>query len=228
MAQAFLHSKQLPKYLWSFAFRQAAYIFNRLVHHGKDVTPVERVLGIKPSLEMLRGFSCEAYAYDHTHKKQMVAYATELRHIGVVADSKGWVFWDPVTKKVSTAISVQFDKNKLHFSPAQPLEDNLDDSVVSAIECLHLGDFTLGDELDAQDALVEALEDRDTYGNNSPTYHEAMRSPVADKWTAAMSKEQKSLEDMEVWVEETHRATGRKFSGRAVAAWDQEGHGGQH
>jgi hypothetical protein len=32
MARALLHSKRLPKYLWSFTFWQAAYIFNRLVH----------------------------------------------------------------------------------------------------------------------------------------------------------------------------------------------------
>jgi hypothetical protein len=74
MARSLLHSKRLQKYLWLFAFRQAAFIFNRLVHRSKEVTPIERVLGIKPSLEMLRVFGCDAYVYDHTHKKQMVPY----------------------------------------------------------------------------------------------------------------------------------------------------------
>ena len=66
-------------------------MFNRLVHWGKEVTPIERVLGIKLSLNMLRVFGCKEYAYDHTHKKQMVPYASKLCHIGVAADSKGWL-----------------------------------------------------------------------------------------------------------------------------------------
>jgi hypothetical protein len=160
---------------------------------------------------MLCVFGCEVYAYDHTHKKKMGPYATKLRHIGVAADAKGWLLWNPESGKLSTAISVQFNEDKPHVSQPQQIESQPDESIVLAIECFRLGNFTLGDELDAQDALVEALEARDTYSNDSPTYAEAMNLPMADKWEAAMGEERKSLEDMDVWVEDVPPSDRRKI-----------------
>ena len=126
----------------------------------------------------------------------MVLYASKLRHIGVAGNSKGWLLEGPQSWKVSTAISVQFNKDKPHANlPETPLAD-AEDSIVSTIECVRLGD-----ELDAQEALVEALEARDTYGNDFPMYSEAMRWEVAAEWADAMEEECKLLEDMEVWVE---------------------------
>ncbi|PLW04531.1 hypothetical protein PCASD_26119 [Puccinia coronata f. sp. avenae] len=76
------------------------------------------------------------------------------------------------------------------------------EAVVTAIECLHLGDFRLGDELDAQDALVGALEAQDPCGSDSPTYSEAIKSVDASEWQAAMDDKRRSLEELEVMVED--------------------------
>jgi hypothetical protein len=221
MTRAFLHSKRLPKYLWSYGFWQAAYVFNWLVHCGKDTTPIERVLGTKPLLEMLRVFGCNTYAYDHKHKKRMVPYATKLRHFGVAFGSKGWLLWYPKTRKVTTAISVQFDENKLYVHLAEQDGEHFNEGTILAIECVQLGDFTLGNKLDVQDALVEKLDARDTYGNNSPTFSKAMRS-VAE----AMAEEQKVLEEMGLWVESTPPGNKKKIlRSRWLLGtnWDMEG-----
>jgi hypothetical protein len=98
---------------------------------------------------------------------------------------------------------VEFHEDKLHVSTLGHSETVHDDSVVAAIECARLGDFTLGDKLDAQDAVVDSLEARDPYGNDSPTYTEAMRSPAVEEWDAAMGEERQSLQEMGVWVEDT-------------------------
>jgi hypothetical protein len=149
MAQSLLHTKRLPAYLWLYAFRQAAYIFNRMVHWGHEVTPNERVLGVKPTLSMLQVFDCEAYMYDHNHKKQVVPYASKLHHIGVSPDAKGWLLWDKSAKKVHTAVSVQFNEANpiVECKEAEPgtgleapvsaIECLESKAVVSAIECLN-------------------------------------------------------------------------------------------
>ncbi|KNZ58672.1 uncharacterized protein VP01_187g5 [Puccinia sorghi] len=45
ISRALIHSRALPLNLWLYVFCQAAYIFNRILHQGKDITPIERVLG---------------------------------------------------------------------------------------------------------------------------------------------------------------------------------------
>ena len=75
MCQALIHTCSLPPMLWSYAVRHAVYIFNRLVHTGKHATPLEIALGICPLLAMLRVFGCVAYAYQHSHLKQVIPYA---------------------------------------------------------------------------------------------------------------------------------------------------------
>jgi hypothetical protein len=74
--------------------------------------------------------------------------------------------------------------------------------VVTAIECLHLGFFWLGDELDAQDALVGALEAQDPCGSDSATYSEAIKSVDVSEWQAVMDDKRRSLEELEVMVED--------------------------
>lgn len=110
MSRALIHLRALPPTMWSFAFKHAAYIFNQVLHHGKDITPLEAVLGRKPSLAMLRVFGFSAYAYDPTHTKQVVPYARKLRHVGISPDSRAWLLWCEETGKISTAALVQFDE----------------------------------------------------------------------------------------------------------------------
>ena len=131
-------------------------------------------MGIKLLLEMLRVFFCEAYAYNQTHRKQMVLYASKLRHIGVAADSKGWLLWDPQSWKFSTSILVQFNESKPLVTSSELPDIAPDESIILAIECVQLGDFTLSNELDTQDSLVNSLQTREAYSNDSPTYGKAM------------------------------------------------------
>ncbi|PLW53210.1 hypothetical protein PCANC_09768 [Puccinia coronata f. sp. avenae] len=201
MCRALIHTRGLPPTLWSYAVRHAAYIFNRLLHVGKASTPLEAVLGIRPTLDMLRVFGCVAYAHDHTHLKQVVPYAGKFRHVGILTDSKGWLLWSEDTGKVITEESVRFEEGPI-LAPVYGLSADAEtEAVISAIECHTLGNFKLGDTLDEQDAVVALLESRDPYGADSPTYVEAIGSPDAVDWQAAMQEEMDSLRDLEVHVE---------------------------
>ena len=70
MCRALIHIWGLPPKLWTYVVRHAVYIFNLLVHAGRNATQMEIALGICPSLAMLRVFGCVVYAYDHNHLKQ--------------------------------------------------------------------------------------------------------------------------------------------------------------
>lgn len=128
-----LHASGLTPDLWNYAFKHAAWILNRLVHAGATKTPIELATLKRPLLTMLRPFACRAFLYDHTHLKQMTPYARQLHHLGVCPDSKGWLFYNKDTHKLTPGISAKF----------VPPEAR-----VHGIEALSLGDFTLGDELD--------------------------------------------------------------------------------
>ncbi|KNZ55656.1 uncharacterized protein VP01_2620g1 [Puccinia sorghi] len=133
----------------------------------------------KPSLGMLRVFGCDAYAYDHTHYKQIFPYAKNLKHGGIPPDSKGWLLWCEETGKVLMAV---LDR----------------EAIVLAIVCDNLGNFGLGNALDEQDVAVVVLESRDPYESYSPTYDQAIKSVEVREWESAMVEEIDSLEHHQV------------------------------
>jgi hypothetical protein len=139
MCQALVHTQGLPPTLWSYAVRHAAYIFNRLLHVGKAATPLEAVLGILPMLDMLRVFGCVAYAYDHTHLKQVVPYAGKFQHVGISTDSKGWLLWNKAIGKVTTAALVRFEEGPILVQVYGLAVDQETEAVILAIECHTLG-----------------------------------------------------------------------------------------
>ncbi|MBW0487968.1 hypothetical protein O181_027683 [Austropuccinia psidii MF-1] len=52
-----LHAK-LPTSFWTYAFRKAAWVFNRVLHAEQVKTPYELVIDKKPDLSLLRVFGC--------------------------------------------------------------------------------------------------------------------------------------------------------------------------
>jgi hypothetical protein len=143
---ALIHMRGLPPNLWSLAIQHAVYIFNFLVHAGRNATPMEIALGICPLLAMLRVFECVAYAYHHNHLKQVVLYAGQYCHVGILLDSNGWLLWCEDTGKVIAAASVRFEESStlplVSELDADWLESNLKtEAMISAIETGALGDF---------------------------------------------------------------------------------------
>jgi len=103
----------LPKEMWSHAMRYACYVLNRTpsrVIGGK--TPCEMFSGEKSSLSLIRVFGCVAYVKEHGKVKEKLApRARELFFVGVPAGTKGYLLFDPSTKKVSVSRDVIFDES---------------------------------------------------------------------------------------------------------------------
>ncbi|CAI7795236.1 unnamed protein product [Closterium sp. NIES-53] len=73
-----------------------------LTHVGADKwVPYVEWIGRKPKVDMLRVFGCMCMALvpKHLRHNKLGAKAIWAVHLGMAQNSKGWLLWDPVTKK---------------------------------------------------------------------------------------------------------------------------------
>ncbi|CAI7917767.1 unnamed protein product [Closterium sp. NIES-54] len=88
---------------WPDAVRSACVAKNRaLTHVGADKwVPYVEWIGRKPKVDMLRVFGCMCMALvpKHLRHNKLSAKAIWAVHLGMAQNSKGWLLWDPFTKK---------------------------------------------------------------------------------------------------------------------------------
>ncbi|CAI7753947.1 unnamed protein product [Closterium sp. NIES-54] len=93
----------LPDYIWPDAVRSACVAKNRAftdVGSNKWV-PYMEWIGRKPNVDMLRVFWCMCMALmpKHLRHNKLGAKTIWAVHLGMAQNSKGWLLWDPFTKK---------------------------------------------------------------------------------------------------------------------------------
>ncbi|CAI7874145.1 unnamed protein product [Closterium sp. NIES-54] len=102
-ARRLLIEAGLPDYLWPDAVQSACVAKNRaLTHVGVDKwVPYVEWIGRKPKVDMLRVFGCMCMALvpKHLRHNKLGAKAIWAVHLGMAQNSKGWLLWDPFTKK---------------------------------------------------------------------------------------------------------------------------------
>ncbi|MBW0466421.1 hypothetical protein O181_006136 [Austropuccinia psidii MF-1] len=96
-ARTILHSSGLPDKFWSYAYHVATYLHNRLPNKRmNEVTPVEILLGIKPSPSTLYQFCTKAIIQiPNTTQPKLSQHAYEAILIGYPESGRGWVFYLP-------------------------------------------------------------------------------------------------------------------------------------
>ncbi|CAI7894873.1 unnamed protein product [Closterium sp. NIES-53] len=103
-ARGLLVEAGLPDYFWPDAVRSACVAKNRaLTHVGADKwVPYVEWIGRKPKVDMLRVFGCMCMALvpKHLRHDKLGAKAIWVVHLGMAQNSKGWLLWDPFTKKL--------------------------------------------------------------------------------------------------------------------------------
>ncbi|CAI7790765.1 unnamed protein product [Closterium sp. NIES-53] len=88
-----------------------------LTHVGADKwVPYVEWIGRKPKLDMLRvfGFMCMALVPKHLRHNKLGAKAIWAVHLGMVQNSKGWLLWDPFTKKSLVSRDCKFMENLMY------------------------------------------------------------------------------------------------------------------
>ncbi|CAI7894917.1 unnamed protein product [Closterium sp. NIES-54] len=103
-ARGLLIEAGLPEYFWPDAVRSACVAKNRASNHvgAKKWVPYMEWIGRKPKVDMLRVFGCMCMALvpKHLRHNKLGAKAIWAVHLGMAQNSKGWLCWDPFTKKL--------------------------------------------------------------------------------------------------------------------------------
>ncbi|MBW0548859.1 hypothetical protein O181_088574 [Austropuccinia psidii MF-1] len=183
MARTSLIAAKLPSFLWPWAFRHAVWIFNRYLHAESTMTPFEALRKKRPSLELLCVFGAKSYLYNHNFKKDFSPRATVDYHIGVLEDSKGWLFWVPTRKDIIKLESVSFDESTFY-------DDKAIDNNISLIQIHDLFDNSMVKELNLQDkSTADALNIAGLHLSVPSNYREAMVSINKTDWVRAIDEE---------------------------------------
>ncbi|CAI7856425.1 unnamed protein product [Closterium sp. NIES-53] len=105
----------LPDYFWPDAVQSACVAKNRaLTHVGADKwVPYVEWIGRNPKVDMLRVFGCMCMALvpKHLRHNKLGAKAIWAVHLGMAQNSKGWLLWDPFTKKLLVSRDCKFMEN---------------------------------------------------------------------------------------------------------------------
>ncbi|CAI7847245.1 unnamed protein product, partial [Closterium sp. NIES-53] len=98
--------------------RGACVAKNRaLTHVGADKwVPYVEWIGKKPKVDMLRVFGCMCMALvpKHLRHNKLDAKAIWAVHLGMAQNSKGWLLWDPFTKKFLVSRDCKFMENLMY------------------------------------------------------------------------------------------------------------------
>ncbi|CAI7916798.1 unnamed protein product, partial [Closterium sp. NIES-53] len=88
-----------------------------LTHVGADKwVPDVQWIGRKPKVDMLRVFRCMCMALvpKHLLHNKLGAKAIWAVHLGMAQNSKGWLLWDPFTKKFLESRDCKFMENLMY------------------------------------------------------------------------------------------------------------------
>ncbi|CAI7758243.1 unnamed protein product, partial [Closterium sp. NIES-54] len=117
-ARGLLIEAGLPDYFWPDAVQSACVAKNRaLTHVGADKwVPYVEWIGRKPKLDMLQVFGCMCMALvpKHLRHNKLGAKAIWAVHLGMAQNSKGWLLWDPFTKKLLVSRDCKFMENLMY------------------------------------------------------------------------------------------------------------------
>ncbi|CAI7786696.1 unnamed protein product [Closterium sp. NIES-53] len=117
-ARGLLVEAGLPDYFWPDAVRSACVAKNRaLTHVGADKwVPYVEWIGRKPKVDMLRVFRCMCMALvpKHLRHNKLGAKAIWVVHLGMAQNNKGWLLWDPFTKKFLVSRDCKFMENLMY------------------------------------------------------------------------------------------------------------------
>ncbi|CAI7866509.1 unnamed protein product [Closterium sp. NIES-53] len=117
-ARGLLIGAGLPDYFWPDAVRSACVAKKTALNHvgAEKLVPYVEWIGRKPKVDMLRVFGCMCMALVPKllwHNK-LGAQAIWAVHLGMAQNSKGWLLWDPFTKKFLVSRDCKFMENLMY------------------------------------------------------------------------------------------------------------------
>ena len=118
-ARALLIESGLGDSKWPHAVRHATVARTRVLTTvvGESWVPLDRWLGRKPPVDMLRVFGCMAVALiPKTYRSKLGAAAVWCVHMGLATESKGWLLWEPTKNVLFDSRDVRFVEDTMFGS----------------------------------------------------------------------------------------------------------------
>ncbi|CAI7914499.1 unnamed protein product [Closterium sp. NIES-53] len=116
-ARALLIESGVGNSMWPHAVRHATVARNRVLTKvgNESWVPLERWLGRKPPVDMLRVFGCMAVAHvPKKYRSNLGASAIWCVHLGLAAESKGWLLWEPSKGVLFDSRDVKFVEGMMY------------------------------------------------------------------------------------------------------------------
>ena len=119
-----LNEAHLPASFWWDAAAAFVHAHNRSPTSAvSGKTPYELWFNSKPDVSHLRVFGCTSYVLvKKDQHKQLQSHTQKCVFLGYPSNYKGWVFWNPVTRKKVISDSAQFDERVFPGTSKTPVE----------------------------------------------------------------------------------------------------------
>ena len=166
MGRCLLIESGLPKYMWAYAVRMAAYIRNRCFNNRTGQTPYETLTGNKPDLSKTWIFGSECFAYQHDHNK-LDSRGKKGVFVGHDTNSPAYLVYYRDTGKVMKHRLVKFIQNDV--SQDVYTQTNLNDhAIANDVDESNDNDSNHSNtsELDRDSESDNDLEPNDSAANN--------------------------------------------------------------
>ncbi len=109
-----LKGKKCVLELWGEFLKSSIYVLNRSLLHSSEKTPFELFYKRKPNIENLRVIGCRAYAHiPDCLRQKLDSKAVPCWLVGYGEQTKGWILWEPVTRKLFGSRDVVFNEDLL-------------------------------------------------------------------------------------------------------------------
>ena len=223
--RSMLSTSKLPHKFWAEALATAVYLRNRSPTKAvKGMTPFEAMTRERPNVEHLKTFGCVAYAHIPKDERQKLdSKSRKCIFLGYGTDTKGYRLYDCDHSRVLYSRDVLFDESS--FKVEKSTQQTETRSVII--------NTPSDEEAVTQDVEVEPVLRRSERDRRTPNYYgdrvslayskspeplslrEALTSSDKEKWTSAMEKEMKSLNENDVWrlveLPKDRKAVGSKW-----------------
>ncbi|KAI7944951.1 hypothetical protein MJO28_010646 [Puccinia striiformis f. sp. tritici] len=182
IARTTLNHSQLPSNLWTYAYRCACYLVNRLSNQRCSTSPLELWSGRLPNAVCFYPFGARANVHipkERRRKMDQRGWTGYL--VGYQDDEQGWFFWNPDTQKIVNSECADF----LDFQgkPLIPSPTTMTNNILVR-RVLHLGQEKTKEICEEQDTLIDNLQA--ISGSDIPTsLKNALKSPAAPTWKTA-------------------------------------------
>ncbi|CAI7848738.1 unnamed protein product, partial [Closterium sp. NIES-54] len=186
--------------MWPHAVRHATVARNRVLTNvgNESWVPLERWLGRKRPVDMLRVFGCMAVAHvPKKYRSKLGASAIWCVHLGLAAESKGWLLWEPSKGVLFDSRDVKFVEGMMYGGwkkqPATKVSEQMEQTTM---------------QLDLTPSVWEEGEEAAAEGGDGEKVQEAPAGGGDDVETSGSTKEAAGSEGGEQQLGKTKLTAG--------------------